>query len=207
MGVDVRRFPAQFGPGVSRRAWLRGLCMAAASSWIGRNAFGARHARQVVVNRQQELNLKGVYLYSFCKFVSWPDAAFAGPQAPIVIAVLGSKDLTATLQNVAKKRMANGRPLEIKQLAKSDDPVTYHLLVVTADVKADEQSQLIKRLQGTAVLIVTESAGMGEKGAHVNFYLESATVKFEINVPAAQACQLRIDPQLTALKVARLLGA
>ncbi len=164
-------------------------------------------ARQVVIDRRQELNLKGVYLYSFCRFVTWPDASFTGPQAPLVIAVLGSKDLTATLQAVAMKRTANGRKLEIKQLAKPDDPADYHLLVITADIKAEEQSKLIKRLQGTAVLVVTESAGMGNQGAHVNFFLEGATVKFEINVPAAQACQLRIDPQLTALKVARLLGA
>jgi len=204
MGVDVRRFQAQFDCGVSRRSWLRGMCAAAASSWIGRSALGAR---QVVVNRQQELNLKGVYLYSFCKFVSWPDAAFTGPEAPLVIAVFGSKDLTATLQNVAMKRTANGRKLEVTQLAKPDDPASYHVLVVTAEVKPDEQSKLIKRLQGTAVLVVTESAEMGNQGAHINFFLDGATVKFEINVPAAQACKLRIDPQLTALKVARLLGA
>lgn len=191
-----------------RRRWLGRACAVAASCWWPRIARGARRVRQVVNDRRQELNLKGVYVYSFCKFVTWPQAAFANEEAPLVIGILGNDAMAATLSDVASKRpVAQGRNLKIHQLTGVDDATACHLVMITADVPAEQRDALLKRYREAAVLVVTEAPGLGQKGAHVNFFMDGGTVKFEINVPAAQACQLRIAPQLTALKVVRLLGA
>ncbi len=195
---------------IDRRAWLRCAGLSALGALVGLRAIDATPAmgQEVVIDPRQELNVKGAYMYSFCRFVTWPDAAFATSDAPLVIGVLGAQPMTNTLLDVAKKRpMAKGHKLEIKKLPELDEDAACHLLVMTSDVAADTQLQVIKRYAGSAVLIVTESAGMGQKGAHVNFFTVGATVNFEINVPAAQKCNLQIDPQMTALKVARLLGA
>lgn len=201
--------PVQRKAVLSRRAWLRRAGGSAAAAWLGlqmavdRRAFG----QEVVIDAKQALNVKGAYMYSFCRFVTWPDAAFAEKDAPLVIAVLGSPNMTATLQDVAKKRpVARGHKLEIKKVAKPEESVACHLLVMTAEVQADQQLDVIKRYEGASVLIVTETNGMGLQGAHVNFFLDGPTVKFEINVRAAQKSNLQIDPQMTALKVARLLA-
>jgi len=191
----------------NRRDWMRGVGAAVLGTLLARGAGAARRARQVVVDPQQAMNLKSVYVYSFCRFVAWPAAAFDRPDAPLVIGVFGDDKMRDTLAEIAARRQAQGRSLEIKKLASPDDGTPCHLVMITADVAADKRQAMLKRLKGTAVLIVTEATGAGQEGAHVNFFLENATVKFEINVPAAQASQLRIDPQLTALKVAKLLGA
>src|SRR6185295_43487 len=51
--------------------------------WLALSIFA--HAQ----SRFNEREVKAVFLFNFVQFVDWPMEAFAGPQAPVVIGVLG----------------------------------------------------------------------------------------------------------------------
>src|SRR5437762_8045378 len=38
---------------------------------------------------ESEYDVKAAFLFKFTKFVEWPDAAFAGPDSPFVIGIVG----------------------------------------------------------------------------------------------------------------------
>jgi hypothetical protein len=192
----------------SRRAWLRvvlGAAVGVVSFTQLASATASRKRRQIVVNPQQALNLKGTYVYSFCKFVTWPNGVFVNDQTPAIIGVLGDDALLKTLQIVAEKRKNIGRPLDVRRLAAPEDAKDCHLVCIGATVDLKSQLKAIDATRALPVVIVTEAPNMMANGAHFNFFLNGASINFEINVKAVRAGGFSMNPQLTALKVAKLV--
>ena len=63
-----------------------------------------------------EYQVKAVFLFNFSRFVEWPPAAFASPDAPFVVGVFGHDPFGADLDEVVKGRSVNGRPLIVRRL-------------------------------------------------------------------------------------------
>src|SRR2546423_15438424 len=59
--------------------------------------------------RSAEVRIKAAFLYRFGEFVQWPPAAFAGPDSPFVIGVLGADEGGAGLEQVVADRKIQGR--------------------------------------------------------------------------------------------------
>jgi hypothetical protein len=158
------------------------------------------------IDRTAELNVKAVYVYSICKFVTWPAEVLPAEGKPLVIGVLEKPDIVKPLNTIAGKRKANNHTLEVRKLNAAREAGECHVVVVGSTFKADEQTALIKQLAGKPVVIIAETAGMGQQGAQFNFFLTpNLEVHFEVNVKAAKESHLEIDPQVTSLKFIRLL--
>jgi hypothetical protein len=204
----LNRERTQLETACTRRAWLRavlGAAVGVVSRTQSASAAASRKRRQIVVNPQQALNLKGTYVYSFCKFVSWPAGVFVNDKTPVIIGVLGDDALLRTLESVAEKRKNLGRPLDVRRLAGPDEAKTCHLVCIGAAVDLKSQLEAIDATKELPVVIVTESPNMMANGAHFNFFLNGASINFEINVKAVRAGGFSMNPQLTALRVAKLV--
>ena len=62
---------------------------------------------------------------------------------------------------------------------------------------------MLPEVEGRVVLTVADSAGFGERGVAVNFFLENDRVRFEINLATLRRDHLEISAKL--LRLARLL--
>ena len=163
----------------------------------GRPVFG-----QTVVDPRQEYNVKAVYLYSFGRYVAWPDNSMSEGE-PFTIGILGGDSFGGALDRIAQQKKIGGKRIVIRRFESTADYQQCHILFLSKSVPAEERSASIKMIGTQPVLLVAESPGFAVRGGTINFFLSDSTVRFEINVNAAKRQGLSIDAKL--LSLARLV--
>lgn len=144
--------------------------------------------------------IKAVYLFNFAKFVEWPPEAFADPQAPLVIGVLGADPFGALLDQTVAGETIGLHPIVVKRFARVEALESCHILYISASERA-RLPRILDRLGGANVLTVGEMDRFTRLGGIINFREERGTVRFEINRAAADQARLKLHAQL--LKVAQ----
>ncbi|MGH9748728.1 MAG: YfiR family protein [Candidatus Polarisedimenticolia bacterium] len=151
-----------------------------------------------------ELQVKAAFLYNFAKFAEWPDDAFRGPDAPLLIGVVGGDLFLEALERGVAGKTVGGRPFAVRRVR---DPVAdpvCHILFVAAG-EARRLPRLLEQLGGAPVLLVGETPGFASEGGVINFFIEENRVRFEVNLTSAERARLRLSSKL--LSLARLVGA
>jgi len=151
-----------------------------------------------------EYLIKAGFIYNFAKFVEWPSAAFAQPDSPIVIGVLGTDPFGSVLDRLVQDKKIGQRGFVVKRykwgkdLKDLKDLRDCKILFVSASEKAhaDEIIQLVKWLP---ILTVGETPGFAEHGGVIRFTVEDNRVRFEVNVDAAHQADLNISSRLLTL--------
>jgi len=144
---------------------------------------------------QLEHEVKAAFLFKFLSFVEWPAAAFAAPDAPLVVGVLGADEVLASLQEIVPGRTAQGRAVQLRRLKDGERPAGVHLLFVGRAAAA-----ALPKLAGQpGVLLVGESEGALDQGAMINFLRSEGRVRFEVAPDAAERRGLRISSRMLAV--------
>ena len=151
-----------------------------------------------------EYLIKAGFIYNFAKFVEWPSGAFAQPDSPIVIGVLGTDPFGSVLDRLVQDKKIGQRGFVVrrykwgKDLKDLKDLRDCKILFVSASEKAhaDEIIQLVKWLP---ILTVGETPGFAEHGGVIRFTVEDNRVRFEVNVDAAHQADLNISSRLLTL--------
>jgi hypothetical protein len=174
--------------------------------WL-RGALPAVQAQQAEsTDVPKEHTVKAVFLYGFGRYVEWPKTAFGRPTSPFVIGVLGEDMFGGALDEIAKKKTIQGRPIVIKRFANMEafkEPC--QILFVSRSLTTEEQAALIAKTAGKPIFVVGESPGFAEHGATANFYADGDRIAIEINTDAVRRAQLRVDARL--LNLAKRVGA
>jgi len=100
------------------------------------------------IDSHREYKVKAVTLYAIGRYVKWPESVFADAQSPFVIGILGSNPFGNTLHRIAKKKTIHGRAILVQEYATIEDCTSVcHILFVTRSIPADEEAQLLEKLQ------------------------------------------------------------
>ena len=145
-----------------------------------------------------ENEVKAAYVFNFGRFVEWPPGKFAAKDSPLVIGLIGSGPVAEVIDAVIHKKNINTHPLLLKRLSTADDLKPCHILFVCRS-EAEHAAQITAAVKGASVLTVGESEEFLAQGGIINFYVESETVKFAVNLEAAQRAQLNISSKLLAV--------
>lgn len=143
--------------------------------------------------------VKAAFLCSFAEFVEWPAAA---NQGPVTIAILGKDPFGPLLEETAKVRALQTKALEIHRLTRVEDAARFRIVFVSAS-EARSLGQILRSLEGTSVLTVSDIPGFAAQGGIIGFVPEGKRVRFEINVAAAERSRVQISSRL--LNLARLV--
>lgn len=176
---------------VSRTA--RGLCVLAvllASSLAAQNP-------------SVEYRIKAAYLLNFAKFVSWPHEAFAKPDSPIVIGILGKDPFGAEIDRTVSGKTIELRPLSVKRLSETDALDGCHILFM-ADSERRRLSQIIENARRLPILTVGEMEDFTEMGGMIRFIKHENKIRFEIDLEPVTKSGLKISSK--ALQVAIVKG-
>jgi len=152
----------------------------------------------------REYQIKAACLLNFAQFIEWPAAAFAKPDSPIIVGVLGDDPFGDALESTFRDESIHGRPLVVRRSRELDDLKSCHLLFISKS----EKSRLTEILSGsgdTTAVTVGEIDEFAQRGGIINFYIDNAKIRFEVNPDAAQRKGLKIGSQL--LKRARIVGS
>lgn len=140
----------------------------------------------------QNYNVHALYIYSFTKYVHWPESYTDGD---FVIGILGQSDIVAPLRKMASLKKAGDRLIQIVEFATVDDIQKCNILFVPESI-SDEFDNVRSKLDGSSTLLLTEKDGLGKQGSAINFILRDNRLLFEMNKTAIESADLKISQEL-----------
>lgn len=150
-----------------------------------------------------EREVKAVFLFNFVQFVEWPSIAFASPDAPVVIGILGDDPFGRLLDDVVEGEMVKGRRLSVVRFRRVEDIKVCHVLFVSPS-EAAKYPRILTALSTQPTLTVGETASFTSRGM-IRFLTDRNRVRLEVNPEAVKAAGLTISSNL--LRAARIVGA
>lgn len=170
--------------------WLAGLVVAAGTA-AGQPA-------------PTEYQLKAVFLYSFTKYVQWPEPAAADAGGPLALCVLGDDPFGPLLDEAVAGETVRGRRLTTRRIPSVTGAGGCHVLFVSAS-ESDHLPEILTALEGRSVLTVSDSGRFAERGGMIGMIEKTNRIGLAINVAAAERARLTISSQL--LKLGEIVGS
>jgi hypothetical protein len=174
-----------------RRRWLdvAGIVLVATL------AQGAGAAADDRTKPATDVAVKAAFLHNFAKFTEWPALARG---ARIVFCIVGNDGIAAALVEMTRGRNIESHMLEIRQTQDGDAWPACHLLFV-AEAESRRSAGGLSAVKTLPVLTVSDGKGFSQEGGIIEFYVDGVTIRFAINVDAAERSRLRISSRLLAL--------
>lgn len=179
-------------PAQSAGAWLNGRQLLLAMLLL---AFSC-----LSVNAQQggpapilERSVKAAFLYKFLGYMEFP----ADPGPSLVVGVLGADDVAAELAQITNGRSVGSRSISVRKLSDGDALSGLNLLFVGADAALPVATLRAAEKNGTVT--VTEQDNGLQVGSVINFRLVDERVRFEVSLPAAERCNVRLSSRLLSV--------
>lgn len=157
-----------------------------------------------LAHAESEYDVKAAYLFKFTKFVDWPSSAFAAPDAPFVIGIVG-RDPFGGLDRILEGQRTGDRPLEVRSLSAGDAAGLRSCQMIFVAASEERRLQdILGALQGRPVLVVGESDGFAGAGGTLGFAVRQSRMGVEVNSAAARQARLKISSQL--LNIAKIVN-
>jgi hypothetical protein len=146
-----------------------------------------------------EHQVKAVWLLNFARFCEWPTNAFAHRDGPFLVGVMGKDPFGNNLEKAFEGKSFKGRPFAFRRISTGEEAKGCQILFVQESDRRKTRD-LAQKLQRLPILTVGDANEFLDDGGIINFLLKDNTVRFEINLKAAQAAGLKLNANL--LKVA-----
>lgn len=146
----------------------------------------------------KEYQVKAVFLFNLVQFVQWPAEAFATPESPIEIGVLGENPFGTALDDAVRGETAKNRRIVVRYARRLETLRTCQVLFIARSERG-HIADIMSEIGAKPVLIVSDVPGFAEQGGLVEFYLEGNRVRFAVNLAAARAHGLKPSSQLLSL--------
>lgn len=170
-------------PAASPGNWILPLLLAI--GWAGPIASQAETAAP-------EYNVKAGYLLLFTRYVQWPDRAFASPDAPLIVTVLGADPFAQVLDRTFRGMTSQGRKVEVRR-ARSPEEARGSQVVYIGRAEADRQAEWLAALGKIPVLSVTETEDGAPTGSIINFVMDGSALRFDVDLMAMKRAGLQIS--------------
>jgi hypothetical protein len=149
---------------------------------------------------QQERPTHEVYsmmMFNFVRYVQWPDQNASGE---FIIGVVGNNEIFNTLNNWYGGKPRGNKTYIIKKFSSAAE--LSHCDVVFIDrSKSGEFEAINAKVKGKGTLLITDKAGLAERGSAINFRSVDNKLKFELNQKALEASNLKVAGALTSMAI------
>jgi hypothetical protein len=165
------------------------------ASWFLLSVSPSAHSQN---EESAEYTVKLAFLYNFTKFVEWPPDTYRDPGAPLVICVVGHDPFRQDLEGELRTRIVGGHPVEVRTL-KPNDKLNMCQIVFVPVTEKEQADRIVRGLKGSRTLTVGEIQGFAVLGGIINLTVEGNSVRFEINLLAAERAGLKISSRLLSI--------
>jgi hypothetical protein len=148
-----------------------------------------------------ETRLKGVFLFNFAQFATWPPERLPDTSTPLIIGILGSDPFGGFLDEVVADETIQGHPIEIRRYTAAQEATASHILFIGKD-KSREVVDILKVLKGHDVLTVSDMDDFTAKGGMLKFFVADNKLRFELNMKEYKSTNLQLSSRL--MRLARL---
>lgn len=182
------------GPRFSRRAWLA-LVLAGLAGGLSRGR---------AADTPTEYELKAALLYNFTQFVEWPESAFAAPDSPLVIGILGRDPFGESLDRLVRGEQSRTHPIVVARCRDIEAARNCHILFIAASERDDLQ-RILTGVRGRPLLTIGDFDGFIRRGGMVRFYSAGKRIRLRVDHDAARAAGFTMSAKL--LRVVELSHA
>jgi hypothetical protein len=152
----------------------------------------------------KEVRIKAAYIYNFTKFVYWGTQSCDAATNPIIISVLGADPVFDLLEEYAKNQTQN-HAIKVQKITKDMIDFKGCQLIFISHSEPQHVSAILKQLQGTKILTISDISGFTRSGGMIGFIIENDRVKLEINLNSVKKAGLTISAKL--LEIARIVSS
>ncbi len=145
-----------------------------------------------------EYRIKANFLATVPNFIDWPEDAFSSAQAPILVCILGEFSFGINLALAVRDVMPHGRRVEVQLKHKDQELRSCHVLFVSRS-ETKRYEKVLLSVQGADVLTIGETEDFLNAGGALSLLFERETLRFEVNLTAANSAHLKISSRLLAL--------
>jgi len=145
----------------------------------------------------QNYQLHSVFMYSFARYIQWPEEANSGD---FTITVLGDSPILNELNALSEKKKVGTRTIAVNKINSVAEVTKCNILFVSSD-KSSHLAEVLAKVGDNATLVVTEQAGLGSKGSNINFIVKDGKLAFELNSGAFGKRKLKPSSELTRLAI------
>jgi hypothetical protein len=114
---------------------------------------------------------------------------------------MGEEDVFNTLKTWYDGKPKGAKKYVVKKLGSAEDAATCSV-VYLGKSKSREFEGIKNASAGKPVLIITDSANLGQKGSHINFKVIDGKLKFELNQASVAGSNLKVSSQLASMAIA-----
>jgi hypothetical protein len=142
-------------------------------------------------------DVKAAFLFNFAKFVEWPSDATSGTTT-LSLGVVGNDAISDALRTMTRDKIVGGKGVSVRRAAPGEDLASFNLLFIGQSEKA-RLGDVLKRLEGTAVLTVSDADRFCEQGGVIALVIVDNHVRFDVSLEAAERSRLRVSSKLLNL--------
>jgi len=154
------------------------------------------HVPHAAASASLEYEVKAAFLLNFTRFVEWPPSAFASPDSPLNICIIGDDPFGRAIDQLVEGEFVNQHRITVERI-RTDQPKTCQELFVGNNGSIPTAFSAAN----PAVLTVGEGEDFIRQGGVIAFVIDNRRVRFDINVKAATNVGLKLSSKL--LSVAR----
>jgi hypothetical protein len=185
----------QGGGRASKRGMVEWICtLAALASLLVGGLRGAIAAAPAL----SEYEIKAAFLLHFSKFVEWPINAFAAPDAPLFICLLGDDPLGPALEEIVRDERVNSHPIAVERYRFAGNIDRCHILFIGSATEPQQQ-RVLDQVRGKSILTVSDEEEFTRRGGVIGFVTVNGKVKLQVNRSSAERADLRISSRLLRL--------
>jgi uncharacterized protein DUF4154 len=104
------------------------------------------------------------------------------------------------LNKMAQVKKVGERAIKVNKIMSLDALKKCNILFVSAK-KSLQLNEILTKVNGQSILVITEEPGMGAKGSNINFIMKDGKLAFELNQSAFGKQNLKVSTELTRLAV------
>lgn len=145
----------------------------------------------------QNYKMHSVFIYSFTRYVQWPDAY---NQADFEILVLGDSPILEELKAMAQAKKVGDRTIKITKINVPADIRKCNMLFLAAE-RSEQIAEVMEKVNTQPILVVSEEAGLGVRGSDINFIMKDGKLAFELNQTSINKQGLKVSIELTRLAI------
>jgi hypothetical protein len=146
----------------------------------------------------KEYRIKAAFLFNFAHYVEWPPDTFKDADSPLTYCIVGDDPFEGVLDQSLNAKSVGTRPLRVQHLKPPENFQGCQILFIGA-IEKKRISEILETLKQAPVLVVGESSHFVQQGGTVGFLSEENTVRFEVNLDAAQRAGLNISATLLSV--------
>lgn len=137
------------------------------------------------------------FTLNLTQFVSWPESAFASPEAPLVIGTFPRDPVNDHLDPAARNEKVGERPVRTIRIQSLEDVLKCHVVYVPRS--NPRQGAVLARAAGRPILTIGDAPGFLQLGGHVQFVPRPPHTRLKISVENLKSSGLTGQSQLLRL--------